>query len=145
MRNIIVPRKMRPPLLQAGFYPGRAGKKARARATLSTITLPRRRGREVDKDAPSLGGERPRISQEITGFAPVVTVAVPGQFGLDGMVGLARHHQPGIPERQHRHAGLANKDFRKLMGVVEVDETYIGGDDDNRHSKNKKGKGPRLP
>ncbi len=40
----------------------------------------------------------------------------------------------------HRvRAGLANEDFRKLMGVVEVDETYIGGDDDNRHTKNKKG------
>jgi hypothetical protein len=40
----------------------------------------------------------------------------------------------------HRvRAGLANEDFRKLMGVVEVDETHIGGDDSNRHLKNKKG------
>ncbi len=40
----------------------------------------------------------------------------------------------------HRvRAGLANEDFRKLMGVVEVDETFIGGDDSNRHLKNKKG------
>ena len=30
----------------------------------------------------------------------------------------------------HRvRAGLANEEFRKLMGIVEVDETYIGGKD----------------
>ena len=40
----------------------------------------------------------------------------------------------------HRvRVGLANKDFRKLMGIVEVDETYIGGKDKNRHWRNKKG------
>jgi transposase-like protein len=34
----------------------------------------------------------------------------------------------------HRiRAGLANPDFRKLVGVVEVDETYIGGKNRNRH------------
>jgi hypothetical protein len=41
----------------------------------------------------------------------------------------------------HRiRAGLANEDFRKLMGIVEVDETGIGGDDGNRHANKKKGK-----
>jgi len=36
----------------------------------------------------------------------------------------------------HRvRAGLANEEFRKLMGIVEVDETYIGGKDHNRHWK----------
>jgi transposase-like protein len=41
----------------------------------------------------------------------------------------------------HRvRAGLANEEFRKLMGIVEVDETYIGGDDNNRHFDKKKGK-----
>jgi transposase-like protein/IS1 family transposase len=40
----------------------------------------------------------------------------------------------------HRvRVGLANEDFRKLMGVVEVDETFIGGDDSNRHIGKKKG------
>lgn len=40
----------------------------------------------------------------------------------------------------HRvRAGLANEDFRKLMGIVEVDETNIGGDDSNRHFGKKKG------
>ena len=46
----------------------------------------------------------------------------------------------------HRiRAGLANEDFRKLMGIVEVDETRIGGDDSNRHIGKKKGsKGKSL-
>jgi transposase-like protein len=34
----------------------------------------------------------------------------------------------------HRvRAGLANEEFRKLIGIVEVDETYVGGKDNNRH------------
>jgi transposase-like protein len=34
----------------------------------------------------------------------------------------------------HRvRAGLQNEEFRKLIGVVEVDETYIGGSDSNKH------------
>jgi transposase-like protein/IS1 family transposase len=34
----------------------------------------------------------------------------------------------------HRvRAGLANEDFRKLMGIVEVDETFVGGLAKNRH------------
>jgi transposase-like protein len=34
----------------------------------------------------------------------------------------------------HRiRAGLANEEFRKLIGYVEVDETYVGGKDKNRH------------
>ncbi len=43
----------------------------------------------------------------------------------------------------HRlRAGLADPEFRKLMGVVEVDETFIGGKDKNRHfDKKSHGKG----
>jgi hypothetical protein len=38
----------------------------------------------------------------------------------------------------HRiRAGLANPDFRKLMGIVEADETYIGGSNRNRHADKK--------
>jgi transposase-like protein len=34
----------------------------------------------------------------------------------------------------HRiRAGLADKEFRKLMGIVEVDETFVGGKAKNRH------------
>jgi len=41
----------------------------------------------------------------------------------------------------HRiRAALANEDFRKLMGIVEVDETFVGGLAKNRHI-DKRGKG----
>jgi predicted RNA-binding Zn-ribbon protein involved in translation (DUF1610 family) len=44
----------------------------------------------------------------------------------------------------HRlRAGLSDPNFRKLMGVVEVDEAYLGGKNRNRHwNKKQGGRGP---
>ncbi len=45
-------------------------------------------------------------------------------------------------------AGMKDPDFRKLMGIVEVDETYMGGLDKNRHASKKKhvrGTGAKIP
>jgi len=40
----------------------------------------------------------------------------------------------------HRiRAALVDKNFKKLIGIVEVDETYVGGDDRNRHFGKKVG------
>jgi len=39
----------------------------------------------------------------------------------------------------HRvRAGLANEEFRRLIGIVEVDETYVGGKGKNRHGRHEK-------
>src|SRR5208282_2942471 len=45
----------------------------------------------------------------------------------------------------HRvRVGLQDQKFRKLMGIVEVDETYIGGKDRNKHWKDRDGqRGPK--
>jgi len=41
----------------------------------------------------------------------------------------------------HRvRAGLQDPDFRKLIGIVEIDETFVGGKDSNRHADKKSGK-----
>jgi transposase-like protein len=36
-------------------------------------------------------------------------------------------------------AGMRDPEFRRLLGVVEVDETYLGGKDENRHWDKKQG------
>ncbi|HXQ17159.1 MAG TPA: IS1595 family transposase, partial [Caulobacteraceae bacterium] len=45
----------------------------------------------------------------------------------------------------HRvRAGLADEKFRQLMGIVEVDETYIGGDPRNMHRAKRRERGIKV-
>ena len=64
-----------------------------------------------------------------------------------GMSALQIQHTLGLGSYRsawymcHRvRAAMENTDFAKLMGIVEVDETYVGGKNWNRHAKDRKAK-----
>ncbi len=66
-----------------------------------------------------------------------------------GVSALQLHREMGFGSYKtawymcHRvRAGLANEEFRKLIGVVEVDETYIGGKNSNKHGPHNRKGGP---
>ena len=61
-----------------------------------------------------------------------------------GIAALQVHRMMGFGSYQTAHfmchrirAALIDPEFRKLMGIVEVDETYIGGSNRNRHANKK--------
>src|SRR5277367_5313635 len=61
-----------------------------------------------------------------------------------GISALQVHRMMGFGSYSTAHymchrvrAALIDPDFRKLMGIVEVDETYIGGSNRNRHANKK--------
>jgi transposase-like protein len=67
-----------------------------------------------------------------------------------GIAALQVHRMMGFGSYSTAHymchrvrAALIDPEFRKLMGIVEVDETYIGGSNRNRHANKKTpGTGP---
>jgi hypothetical protein len=60
---------------------------------------------------------------------------------IQRMVGMGSYRTAWYMSHRLR-AGLADPEFRQLVGVVEVDETFIGGKDRNRHwDKKSHGKG----
>src|SRR5260370_36692526 len=63
------------------------------------------------------------------------------------MIGSGSYRTPWFMCHRLR-AGMKDPDFRQLMGIVEIDETYMGGKDANRHANKKhhiRGTGDKTP
>ncbi len=59
---------------------------------------------------------------------------------LQGMLGLKKYESAWYLCHRIR-AAMQNDEFKKLTGTVEIDETYVGGKEHNKHRRKRVGKG----
>src|SRR2546427_181042 len=77
---------------------------------------------------------------ELTDRFPDEATAKAHLFNLRWLVGKGSYESTWYACHRIR-AAMKDEHFRRLTGVVEIDETYIGGEDKNRHKNKKRGTG----